>query len=56
MSARSGFAEFSRRDRIFKFLIQPEELVVDTSKGQILYVEDLSVSFDGFKALNNLNL
>ncbi len=56
MSTRTGFAEFSRRDRVFKFLIQPEELAVDTSKGQILYVEDLSVSFDGFKALNNLNL
>ena len=56
MSTKSGFAEFSRRDRVFKFLIQPEELIVDTSKGQILYVEDLSVSFDGFKALNNLNL
>lgn len=56
MSTKSGFAEFSRRDRVFKFLIEPEELLVDTSKGQILYVEDLSVSFDGFKALNNLNL
>ncbi|MFA5677255.1 MAG: urea ABC transporter ATP-binding protein UrtD [Pseudomonas sp.] len=29
---------------------------VDTSHGPILYVEDVSVSFDGFKALNNLNL
>lgn len=28
----------------------------DTSHGVILYVEDVSVSFDGFKALNNLNL
>lgn len=30
--------------------------VVDTSHGVILYVENLTVSFDGFKALNNLNL
>ncbi|HXC39887.1 MAG TPA: urea ABC transporter ATP-binding protein UrtD [Burkholderiales bacterium] len=29
---------------------------VDTSHGPILYVEDVSVSFDGFKALNNLTL
>jgi urea transport system ATP-binding protein len=29
---------------------------VDTSHGAILYLEDISVSFDGFKALNNLNL
>jgi urea transport system ATP-binding protein len=28
----------------------------DTSHGVILYMEDVSVSFDGFKALNNLNL
>ena len=56
MNNRSGFAEFSRRDSVFKFLIRPEELLVDTSKGQILYIEDLSVSFDGFKALNQLNL
>src|SRR4029450_5799447 len=30
--------------------------VVDTSHGGILYLESLSVSFDGFKALNDLNL
>lgn len=30
--------------------------VVDTSHGQILYLEGVSVSFDGFKALNNLSL
>ncbi|HNA29092.1 MAG TPA: urea ABC transporter ATP-binding protein UrtD [Thiobacillaceae bacterium] len=29
---------------------------VDTSHKVILYLEDISVSFDGFKALNNLNL
>ena len=29
---------------------------VDTSHGPILYVEDVSASFDGFKALNNLTL
>jgi urea transport system ATP-binding protein len=29
---------------------------LDTSHGPILYVEGVSVSFDGFKALNNLNL
>lgn len=30
--------------------------VVDASHGVILYVENLTVSFDGFKALNGLNL
>ncbi|MEO7494841.1 MAG: urea ABC transporter ATP-binding protein UrtD [Massilia sp.] len=29
---------------------------VDTSHGAILYLEDISVSFDGFKALNKLSL
>ncbi len=29
---------------------------VDLTHGAILYLEDISVSFDGFKALNNLNL
>ena len=29
---------------------------VDTTHGPILYVEDVSVSFDGFKALNSLTL
>ncbi|MBX2848172.1 MAG: urea ABC transporter ATP-binding protein UrtD [Acidiferrobacterales bacterium] len=32
------------------------EPVIDISKEIILYVEGLTVSFDGFKALNNLNL
>lgn len=29
---------------------------VDTSHGAILYLDDITVSFDGFKALNKLNL
>jgi urea transport system ATP-binding protein len=29
---------------------------VDTAHGAILYLEEITVSFDGFKALNNLNL
>jgi urea transport system ATP-binding protein len=29
---------------------------LDTTKGTILYVEGITVSFDGFRALNNLNL
>jgi urea transport system ATP-binding protein len=34
--------------------IKPEG--VDTSHGAILYLEDITVSFDGFKAINKLNL
>ncbi len=29
---------------------------LDTSHGAILYLDDISVSFDGFKALNKLSL
>ncbi len=50
-SARETF----RRDQVWNFML-PEEVHVDVSKEVILYVEDLSVSFDGFKAINNLNL
>ena len=59
--------EVMRRDRVFDFVaekrmpfttgrhtIVPGEL--DISHGTILYVEDINVSFDGFKALNNLTL
>ncbi|MFD2095073.1 urea ABC transporter ATP-binding protein UrtD [Corallincola platygyrae] len=30
--------------------------MLDVAKGYILYLEDISVSFDGFKAINELNL
>jgi len=48
---------WARRDRVFSFLAPPlSEVSVDTSHGPILYVEDITVSFDGFRALNKLNL
>ena len=34
----------------------PESTAPDTRHGVVLYVEDVSVTFDGFKALNNLSL
>ena len=49
---------FARRDKVYDFLM-PEPVFddnLDTRHGPILYLEDISVSFDGFKALNNLNL
>ena len=45
-----------RRDRVFDFMLQTTGLEVDLSHGTILYLEDVSVSFDGFKAINELNL
>ena len=43
------------RDRVFDFLV-PAESPVDVRHGPILYLEDVTVSFDGFKAINDLNL
>jgi urea transport system ATP-binding protein len=36
--------------------VHTKDSVVDTSHGCVLYVEGVTVSFGGFKALNNLNL
>ena len=36
--------------------VHTNDSLVDTSHGCILYLENLTVSFDGFKALNDLNL
>lgn len=46
--------EGMRRDRVFNFLRPPP--VLDLSHGTVLYLEDLSVSFDGFKAIDELTL
>ena len=45
-----------RRDQVWEFLLPPVNLQLDVTHGEILYLEDVSVSFDGFKAINNLNL
>lgn len=47
--------DFWRRDQVWPGLID-KAANIDVSHQMILYVEGLSVSFDGFKALNNLNL
>ncbi len=46
------------RDVVFDFLVEKptRDSLVKTTHGNILYLEDISVSFDGFKALNELNL
>jgi len=58
MSLLRNTREAMRRDQVFRFL-QPTPdfaLPIDTRQGPILYVEDVSVRFDGFLALNKLNL
>ena len=56
MISQPKIASFIRQDRVFKFLLPVEKIEIDTTKGDILYIEDLSVSFDGFKAIDKLNL
>ncbi|SDM63447.1 urea transport system ATP-binding protein [Franzmannia pantelleriensis] len=45
----------AQRDRVFDFMV-PAESPVDVRHGPILYMEDVTVTFDGFKAINDLNL
>jgi urea transport system ATP-binding protein len=56
MTAADNLREALRRDRVFDFMVDVAGLEVDLSHGTILYLEDISVSFDGFKAINDLNL
>ena len=51
----AGVQELFRRDRVFDFMVPKVVDDLDLSHGTVLYMEDVSVSFDGFKAINNLN-
>ena len=55
MSMLDDVREVMRRDQVWSFL-KEEQTQVDVSHEVILYVEGLNLSFDGFKALNDLNL
>jgi urea transport system ATP-binding protein len=67
MSLLDNMRETMRRDEVFDFVAQNrypfgqgrrvisrDEL--DLSHGPVLYLEEVTVSFDGFKALNNLTM
>jgi urea transport system ATP-binding protein len=49
-----GHTESGGREAGFARLVKSQE--VDITHGRILYLEDVNVSFDGFKAINNLSL
>ncbi len=51
---QQGQTESGGRAAGFARIATPGE--VDITHGRILYLEDVSVSFDGFKAINNLSL
>ena len=52
--AAEGKTESGGRSAGFGRLVKDNE--VDVTHGRILYLEDVSVSFDGFKAINKLSL
>ncbi|HIP38471.1 MAG TPA: urea ABC transporter ATP-binding protein UrtD [Desulfocapsa sulfexigens] len=56
MSVLESMRSFMRRDQVFDFLIPDVPPNLDLTHGVILYLENLNVSFDGFKAINDLNL
>ncbi len=56
MKALDQLRETMRRDKVWEFLQPPVNLQLDVIHGNILYLEDVSVSFDGFKAIDALTL
>lgn len=56
MNQLHDLRELMRRDQVFDLVRKTSGLTADMSHGVALYMEDISVSFDGFKAINDLNL
>nr|WP_198064096.1 urea ABC transporter ATP-binding protein UrtD [Neptunomonas qingdaonensis] len=44
------------REHVYPFLVPKQAPTLDVSHKVLLYLEGISVSFDGFKAINDLNL
>ena len=56
MSQARLLDEIKDKNRVFSFMHTQQAPTLNVSKNVLLYLEGLSVSFDGFKAINNLNL
>ena len=56
MSIRSSLAAFTDRDQVYSFAMPKHTERLNVDKNILLYLEGISVSFDGFKAINDLNL
>jgi urea transport system ATP-binding protein len=56
MNSLDDFRKTMRRDEVYDFLKPEINPYLDVSHKTILYMEDVTVSFDGFKAINALNL
>ena len=48
-------SDLLQRDRVYDFLVPKVVEGLDLTHGTVLYMEGVSVSFDGFKAINELN-
>ncbi|MGR5178440.1 urea ABC transporter ATP-binding protein UrtD [Vibrio parahaemolyticus] len=53
---KESVQEMTRRDEVFSFLKPDRHPLIDTRHNILLYVEGVNKSFDGFKAINDLNL
>ncbi len=56
MNTLENIRSFWPRDQVFDFLIPDMPPDLDLTHGVILYLEGISVSFGGFKAVDDLNL
>ncbi|MCW8884967.1 MAG: urea ABC transporter ATP-binding protein UrtD [Motiliproteus sp.] len=56
MSTATHGPAWFQRDQVFEFLQPEASSQLDLSHNTILYLEGLNVSFDGFKAINDLTL
>ncbi len=56
MSISSVLEQAIDREHVYPFLVPKQAPKLDVSHKVLLYLEGISVSFDGFKAINDLNL
>ena len=56
MTVLEAMRSYMRRDQVFDYLVPDTPPDLDLTHGVILYLDGISVSFDGFKAINDLNL
>ncbi|SFF87677.1 urea ABC transporter ATP-binding protein UrtD [Neptunomonas sp.] len=56
MSIITALEHVVDREHVYPFLVPKQAPTLDVSHKVLLYLEGISVSFDGFKAINDLNL
>ncbi|QXO18398.1 urea ABC transporter ATP-binding protein UrtD [Vibrio ostreae] len=56
MSVLNFARQLTDREHVYDFMLPSVNPMLNVDKGVLLYLEGISVSFDGFKAINDLNL